>query len=312
MEVVLYTNGESRLPVQIKWIYAKQEWPITGDQEVNLKAANHVAWAVHDAVSCAEIIHLNSARGLPLARFCHGPVVYTVHHAYEQTLADFYSQFPQVWFVTISDFQKKQLNLPRMRTIHHGVDMAKYRCQAAKQDYLCFLGRVAPPKGTHIAVEIAKRAGLPLKIAGEIQPAYQHYWETMIKPHVDGRMIEFVGEVSLEEKNELLGNARAMLFPIQWDEPFGLVLVEAMACGTPVLAMPGGSVREIVQEGVSGCVRSTVQGLVDCAKDSSFDPVAVRRYAEVFFPKERMVQDYLELYQGILSTQYPIEAQPAA
>jgi glycosyltransferase involved in cell wall biosynthesis len=312
MDVTLYTNGESRGPVRIKWIYEKQEWPITGDQEVNLKAANHLAWAVHDSLENADIVHMNSARGLPLSRFCRAPVVYTVHHPYEQALADFYSLFPQVCFVTISDFQKSEMKLSRVRTIHHGVDMGKYRFQAAKQDYLCFLGRVAPPKGTHIAIEIAKRAGLPLKIAGEIQPTYQGYWETMVRPNVDGQFIQFLGEVDVEAKNELLGNARAMLFPVQWDEPFGLVLVESMACGTPVLAMPGGSVNEIVKEGVSGCIRRTAQELADCARNCSFDPVSVRRYAETFFSKERMVREYLDLYQAIVREQHPTEAQPAA
>ncbi|HET7872205.1 MAG TPA: glycosyltransferase family 4 protein [Terriglobales bacterium] len=312
IDVTLYTNGESRTPVPMKWIYEKEEWPVSGDLELSLKAANHVAWAVHDAVDYADIIHMNSARGIPLTRFCRAPVVYTVHHPFEQSLADFYALYPQIWYVTISHFQKDQLGLPRMRNIHHGVDLSKYRFRKNKQDYLCFLGRVAPPKGTHIAIEIARRAGIPLKIAGEIQPAYQDYWQTMVKPKVDGRFIEFLGEVDLEEKNELLANARAMLFPIQWDEPFGLVLVESMACGTPVLAMPGGSVGEIVKEGVSGCVRSSAPELADCAVNCAFDPAGVRRHAETYFSRERMVQDYLELYQAILRDQIPAEVHGAA
>ena len=308
--VTLYTNGESSLPVPMKWLYEKQEWPIEGDTEVNLKALNHVAWAIRDALGSAEIVHMNNAPGLPLCRFADVPVVYTVHHAYEQPLADFYGQFPAVSFVTISDYQRKELKVPHARTIHHGIDMAKYRFQAKKQDYLCFLGRLAPPKGTHTAIDIAKRTGIPLKIAGEIQPLYREYWETQVKPHVDGRFIEYVGEVGLLEKNELLGNARAMLFPIQWDEPFGLVLVEAMACGTPVLAMPGGSVGEIVREGVSGYVRKSVQELADCIKDLRFEPRDVRQYANEFFSKERMVNDYIKLYTGILRDQYPAQAEP--
>jgi glycosyltransferase involved in cell wall biosynthesis len=311
LDLTLYTNGESSMPVPMKWLYEKQEWPISGDTDVNLKGVNHVAWAVHDALSSADIIHMNNASGLPLSRFCDAPVVFTIHHAYDPVFADFYSLFPQVSYVTISDFQKKELNLSQMRTIRHGIDTAKYCLQTSKQDYLCFLGRVAPPKGTHLAIEIAKRAGLPLKIAGEIQPAYRDYWETKIKPEVDGRFIEFVGEVTIEEKNELLGNARAMIFPIQWAEPFGLVLVEAMACGTPVLAMPGGSVEEIVKEGVSGNVRRTVQELVESVKNCTFDPVQVRRYADSFFSKERMVQDYVELYTGLVRDRYREQAEPS-
>ncbi len=310
IDVTVYTNGESDLPLPIKWLYEKQEWPIEGDTEVNLKALNHVAWAVRDAIGSAEIIHLNNAPGLPLCRFADVPAVYTVHHAYEQPLADFYCQFPEVSFVTISDFQRRELKVPHTRTIHHGVDMAKYSFEAEKQDYLCFLGRVAPPKGTHLAIDVAKKAGIPLKIAGEIQPLYREYWETKVKPHVDGRLIEYVGEVGLEEKNELLGSARALLFPIQWDEPFGLVLVEAMACGTPVLAMPGGSVGEIVKDGVSGCVRKSVEELAECAKNFSFNPRDVRQHAETFFSKEVMVSAYIDLYTAILRDRYPAQAEP--
>ena len=310
IDVTLYANGESSIPVSRKWLYEKQDWPLEGDIEFNLKMLNHAAWAVRDAVGSADLIHMNNAPGLPLARFSDAPTVCTIHHAYERTLVDFYGQFPEVFFVTISHSQRRGLKLSHARTIHHGVDLAKYCFKGKKQDYLCFLGRVAPPKGTHLAIDIAKKAGIPLKIAGEIQPAYRQYWENDIKPQVDGRLIEYVGEVGLEEKNELLSNARAVLFPNQWDEPFGLVLVEAMACGTPVLAMPGGSVDEIVKEGVSGCVRKSVQELADCVRNLNFAPDAVRRFASTFFSRERMVDDYIELYTRILYRQSPEEAEP--
>jgi glycosyltransferase involved in cell wall biosynthesis len=206
---------------------------------------------------------------------------------------------PGAHYVTISDFQRERMRMPRIRTIHHGTDPSRYRSNLKKQPYLSFLGRIAPPKGVHHAIEIAKKAGIPLKIAGEIQPLYQDYWERVVKPQVDGKFIEFIGEVGLEGKNELLGNSMAMLFPIDWDEPFGLVLIEAMACGTPVLAMPRGSVPEIVREGVSGHIRQTPAELAECAKNLSIDPAGVRRYMENFFSAERMVRDYLDLYSQI-------------
>ena len=141
-------------------------------------------------------------------------------------------------------------------------------CRAASRDYLSFLGRIAPIKGTHIAIEVAKKSGIPLKIAGEVQPIFQDYFDSQIKPHIDGKFIEYVGEVDLAAKNELLGNSLAMLFPIQWDEPFGLVMIEAMACGTPVLALPGGAVEEVVRDGVSGfvcqCVDEMAQRAAAC------------------------------------------------
>lgn len=312
IDVTLYANGESNLPVSRKWIYEKQDWPLEGDTELNLKLLNHAAWAVRDATGSADIIHLNNPPGLPLSRFTDAPAICTVHHAYEPALADFYCRFPEVFFVTISRSQRKELKIPHVRTIHHGIDLSKYCFQPKKQDYLCFLGRVAPPKGTHLAIDIAREAGIPLKIAGEIQPLYRQYWESQVKPHVDGRFIEYVGEVGLEGKNELLGNARALLFPNQWDEPFGLVLVEAMACGTPVLAMPGGSVEEIVKEGVSGYVRKSVRELADCAGSLHLEPAAIRHYAGTLFSRERMVNDYIALYRWILRGKYPERAEPVA
>jgi glycosyltransferase involved in cell wall biosynthesis len=311
IDVVLYTNGDSRLPVPTKWLYEKEEWPLSGEVEANLKALNHSAWAVQDALGSADVIHMNNAPGLTLSRFSPDlPMVYTVHHAYEPVLSNFYGLFPKVSFVTISEFQRQKLTVPRSRTIHHGIEMAKYHFNAAKEPYLCFLGRVAPVKGTHLAIEIAKKTGIPLKIAGEIQPLYRDYWEQSVKPQVDGRFIEYVGEVGLREKSELLGKAAAMVFPIQWDEPFGLVMIEAMACGTPVLALPGGSVGEIVKEGVSGCVRSSVNELAACAKNLDLIPELVRKYAETLFSRERMVSDYIELYSEILGETYHAEAEP--
>jgi glycosyltransferase involved in cell wall biosynthesis len=301
VDLTLYTNGESTLPVPTKSLYEEDEWPIVGEAEASLKALNHSAWAVEDAMrDGADIIHLNNAPGLSLARFTDIPVVYTVHHAYEQPLSDYYAHFPEINYVTISDFQREKLVTPRIRTIHHGIDLANYTFQDKKEDYMCFLGRVAPQKGTHVAVQIAKKSGIPLKIAGEIQPIYRAYWEREIEPHVDGKFIEYVGEVGLADKNVLLANSIAMLFPISWDEPFGLVLVEAMACGTPVLALPGGSVSEIVKEGFGGRVRDTAEELAICARNIDIKPATVRAYVEKFFSAERMVDDYIELYSGLL------------
>lgn len=300
IDLTLYTNGESTLPVPMEWLYEKQDWPLPGEAEASLKGLNHVAWAVKKASGEADLIHLNNAAGLPLSHLTDAPVVYTVHHAYEQPLNKFYEGFPEVAFVAISDFQRSRLRVRNARTIHHGVEMAKYILQENKQEHLSFLGRIAPPKGVHLAIEIAYKSGIPLKIGGEIQPLYKDYWEQAVKPKVDGKFIEYVGEVGLKEKNELLGSSMAMLFPIQWDEPFGLVMIEAMACGTPVLALPGGSVEEVVKDGVSGWVRRSPEELAECARNLDFQPSKVQAYAEENFSSDRMVERYIELYSEIL------------
>jgi glycosyltransferase involved in cell wall biosynthesis len=301
VEVVLYTIGASTVAVETRWIFEQEDWPIPGVVEASLKGLTHCSWAIKDAAGEADVIHLNNAPGLSFSRFVSTLFVHTVHHPFEPSLTSFYSQFPDVSYVTISDFQRPKLPLPKLRTIHHGIELSSYRLRQRKQSWLAFLGRIAPPKGTHLAIEIAKQAGIPLKIAGEIQPVYKGYWEEKVKPHLDGKFIEYVGEVGPKEKNELLGNAMAMLFPIQWDEPFGLVLIESMACGTPVLAMPGGSVEEIVKEGVSGHVRSSVAELARCAKNLQLDPAGIRHYVQKYFSVDRMIDDYVQLYSEIIS-----------
>lgn len=300
VDVTVYTIGESTIETPTRWLYPRSQWPVHGELECTLKALNHSSWAVAEAAGEMDIIHCNSAPALSFSRFIDVPMVHTVHHTYDQAYAAFYESVPEVAYVTISNSQRSKLRMPRMRTIHHGVNASIYPVGKGKRQYLSFLGRIAPPKGTHLAIEVARKAGIPLKIAGEIQPAYAEYWERMVKPHVDGKFIEYVGEVALPEKIELLANSLAMLFPIQWDEPFGLVLIEAMACGTPVLATPGGSVPEVVKEGVSGCVRSTTDDLARCATNLNFDAEAVRAYMEEFFSVERMTRDYINLYTEIL------------
>ena len=193
--------------------------------------------------------------------------------------------------------------MPQVRTIHHGIDAGLYRFTAQKQQYLSFIGRIAPVKGTHLAIDVAKRTGIPLKIAGEVQPDHRAYFESKIKPHLDGNLVEYVGAANLEAKNELLGNSMAMLFPIQWKEPFGLVMLEAMACGTPVLAMPGGSVSEVVREGVSGYICRSVREMANRVTNLGIQPATARRYVEENFSIEKMVGEYITLYKETLNNE---------
>jgi glycosyltransferase involved in cell wall biosynthesis len=299
-DVVLYTVGESALEVEKRYLFEKGRWPIEEEIFGSLQDLNHSSWAIRDAAGDCDLIHLNNAPGLAMTRFISRPCVYTMHHVAHPILSGYYSYFPEVQFVTISRFQQAKEVMPKLRTIHHGLKMALYTPQERKQDYLAFLGRIAPMKGTHLAIEVAKRAGMPLKIAGEVQPLFKDYFDAEVKPHIDGKNVEYVGEADLDDKNELLANARAMLFPIQWDEPFGLVLIEAMACGTPVLALPGGSAAEIVEEGVAGYVCRTVDEMVQRARELNIPAAVVRKHAEDNFSAKRMAADYLQLYREML------------
>jgi glycosyltransferase involved in cell wall biosynthesis len=310
-EVVVYTNGASTIDTEKRWLYPTPEWPIKGEIYANMRELNHTSWAVSDAAGDCDIIHLNSVAGLSFSRFVGSSFVYTIHHPHIEELSEFYGYYPDVHFVTISDFQLRQERLPLLRTIHHGIDISLYDFQPRKQDYLVFLGRIAPIKGTHLAIQVAKATGLPLKIAGEVQPMFREYFETCIKPEIDGKFIEFVGEADLQAKNELLGNARALLFPIQWDEPFGLVMVEAMACGTPVLALPGGAVEEVVAPGVSGFICSSVADMAEkvVSLPGSIRPAAVRKYAEDSFSLGAMVDQYVTLYREIMQVSDGVKPQ---
>lgn len=299
-DVTVYTNGESTLKAEIRWLYPKHEWPLSGESAGVTREINHNSWAMAEADQHCDIIHVNSALAVPLSRFTTSPVVCTLHHPFEASLAELYAQNTQVSYVSISAHQASRHTDMALRVVHHGVDMKQYRFSESKQPYLCFLGRICPIKGTHNAIEIAKRAGMPLKIAGEVQPMFREYFETKIKPHIDGRNVEFLGEAGPSLKNELLSNATAVLFPVEWNEPFGLVMVEAMACGTPVIAFPGGAVEEIVNNGISGRICGNVDEAVASLKTDTFYPRLVRGWAERKFSAHVMAKQYYQIYAGLL------------
>jgi len=309
IEPVVFANGESTVRGEVRSLYPQAEWPLKNDQRDFIKDLTHATWAAEHARDC-DLLHVNSAPALALSRRAGKPLVYTIHHPLEQPLLDFYRLHPEVDYVAISDFQRRQHLLPKIRTIHHGIRMQDYRAPQGPRDYFAFLGRIAPVKGTHTAIAVAQRTGVPLKIAGQVQPIYRDYYETKIKPHIDGKFVQYVGEVDLAGKNELLGKALALLFPIEWPEPFGLVMIEAMACGAPVLAFPGGSVEEVVKSPVSGYVCKGLDEMVVMAQRLPLDSQKVRAYVAEHFSVDRMVEKYVSLYQA-LQKQKPIAGEVA-
>ena len=300
-DVVVYANGESRVGCEVRFCFEQSAWPPDPQENTTLKLLEHAAWALSDILRDPfDIVHLNDALTIPLSRFLSVPVVYTLHHPHEPELSRLYARYPDVSFVAISDAQRSREALARIRTIHHGIRVEDYVYEEEKSDYVCFLGRIAPVKGTHLAIEAARKAGVSLKIAGEIQPMFRQYWETQVLPYIDGSVIEYVGEADHQRKTDLLANARALLFPIQWNEPFGLVMIEAMACGTPVLAFRGGSVNEVVADGVSGRICSSVEDMGSWAIDPQLAPHDCRAYAERYFSIDRMVEQYEAVYAELL------------
>ena len=295
-QVVVYANGDSEVSCELRWRYRHKEWPLPDANAGLYKSMTHLAWAVADAGADVDVLHLNDGIGASLSPLLGRPAVMTMHHPHEAGLASLYRDHPDLHYVAISQSQAAEHDVAQVTVIHHGIDTDDYTFREDKADYFAFLGRLAPYKGAHLAIDIAKRAGRPLKIAGEIQPAFRDYWEREVRPHVDGRQIEFVGEADHAAKNELLSRASALLFPIEWEEPFGLVMIEAMACGTPVLALRRGSVPEIIEDGVTGWVGDTVDDLVARARDLRLSAQACRDSVERRFSIDEMGRHYEALY----------------
>ncbi len=304
-EVVVYGNGESDTPCPVKWCYEHAEWPPDGSLRSQLKNADHTAWAMKDASTWADIIHLNDVVGLPFTRFIDVPTVLTIHHPHDPELSEQYVRYPNTCYVAIADWLAREEPMPNVRVVHHGIRVSDYRLSTGKEDYVAFLGRMAPCKGPHLAIAAALAAGVKLKLAGEVQPLFSDYWEREIEPRLDGDQIEYIGEADFATKIDLLANATALLFPIQWQEPFGLVVIESMACGTPVLAFPGGAVEEIVRNGINGWICSDVADMARRIGSLDFDPASCRAFVDANFSVEKMADAYVEIYAHTINPLKP-------
>jgi glycosyltransferase involved in cell wall biosynthesis len=213
-----------------------------------------------------------------------------------------YHRFYDLPFVSISDAQRKPLPQAKfVATVYHGLPLDLHAPNLAPSgNYLAFLGRMSPEKRPDRAIAIARAAGMPLKIAAKVDRADEDYFHGVIEPLLDGCDVEFVGEINERTKTEFLGQAKALVFPIDWPEPFGLVMVESMACGTPVLAFKSGSVPEIIDDGVTGRIVSTTDEALEALPDVlALDRSAIRQRFEQRFSSARMASDYVDVYRAI-------------
>jgi glycosyltransferase involved in cell wall biosynthesis len=244
----------------------------------------------------------------PLSRRHAVPNITTLHGRLDiPDLVPIYGEFPEMPVVSISDAQRGPLPMANWQgTIYHGLPLDLYTFREKPGDYLVFVGRISPEKRVDRAIEIAKRTGMKLVVAAKVDKVDEQYYEAEIEPLLDHPLVEYIGEVNEREKDELLGNAYAFIFPIDWPEPFGLAMIEAMACGTPVITVPLGSTAEIIEQGVNGFICETMDDIAQAVVDvSRIDRRLCRRSFEERFSAPRMARDYVELYRRLLAARDP-------
>ena len=252
---------------------------------------------------------INDHSGLPAAAIgglIEKPVLHTIHGPLDGEGGAIYEQIAQVapgiGFISISMNQRKpKPDFPWVANCPNALDFSLYPVKPHRGEYLLFLGRMSADKGCHRAIDVAFSAGLPLKIAGKKrEPLEQQYFDEFVAPHLSDE-IEYLGEVTHGEKVELLQNARATLFPIEWEEPFGLVMIESMACGTPVIATRWGAVPEVIEHGRSGIIVDDYRLMAAAIEEADrLEPFELVRYAQEHFSPERMVDDYLRAFRSVL------------
>jgi glycosyltransferase involved in cell wall biosynthesis len=303
-DVTLFASGDSRTRAKLDAVFDRAPSERIG----------HTFWELQHALNCFkrhgdfDVIHDHTGLlGLALGSLLSTPLVHTVHGPLTGHPGELYQQIvdmaPRTHLVSLSMSQRAPLpELPWVANVPNALDLSVYPFRRERGDYLLFLGRMSPDKGAHRAVAIALEAGLPLKLAGKCaEPAEQEYFDALVRPHLGGDR-EYVGEVTHGEKVELLQHARATLFPIEWPEPFGLVMIESMACGTPVVATRYGAVPEVIEEGVTGIIVDhwrQMEGALAAADE--LDPNTLRRSVEQRFTPERMVADYVAAYEAVLA-----------
>jgi glycosyltransferase involved in cell wall biosynthesis len=301
-QVTLFATGTSKTSASLHATFAHgyaddlSLWPWEACELFNLAAAVERA-SQFDLIHCQAMYW---PMALPFSRLCRTPLVQTLHHAPTAPELALWSRYPEVPFIAISREQARLLDgLNVVGVVQHAIDTDAFAFRATPDDYLVFLGRFTEGKGVLPAIDIARRAGMRLLLAA----AENDYYRDVVAPHVDGAAVRYVGEVDHAGKVALLGGARALLYPVQSGEPFGLVLAEAMACGTPVAALDRGAVREVVDERVTGGIYDTVEALSAALPSVlSLDRAGVRRRAVERFGIARMVSEYVSVYERVLAS----------
>lgn len=314
-EVTLFASGDSKSAAELKACCPRalrlhetsminRDAPLLLMQEQALGAASGQYDIIHS--------HLDFL-SFPMSRRARAPVVTTLHGRLDlPELQPMFNEYTDLPVVSISNAQRKPLPQANWAgTVYHGIPKNLYSMHERPGSYLAFLGRIAPEKCPDHAIEVAKLVGMPLRIAAKVDPADDAYFKQRIERLLDHPLIEYVGEINDAEKNDFLGEAAAVLCPYDWPEPFGLVLIEAMACGTPVLAYRQGSIPEIIEHGVTGYICDNIGEMAQAVAGlSRIDRTRCREIFEKRFTVERMVKDYLAIYDSVVAASHRPRLMP--
>lgn len=305
-EVTLFASAEAKtrarlIPVRDQAIRLDPE-PLKSDLAAHMTMLAEVL----DRADDFDVVHFHTDMlHFPFFQGLADKTVTTLHGRLDlKDLPEVYERWPQFGLVSISDDQRCPLLAANWKaTVHHGMPGDLYRFSSSPEGYLAFLGRISPEKRPDRAIEIATRLGKPLKMAAKVDAADKAYWETVIQPLVGGNpLIEFVGEIGDDQKSAFLGGAEALLFPIDWPEPFGLVMIEALACGTPVVAFRSGSTPEIIEDGATGFLVDTMDQAVAAAGQAHrLDRESIRARFDLRFSATAMARRYLDVYGDLLA-----------
>ncbi len=304
-EVTLFASGDS---VTSARLVAACRRSLRLDKHCVDQMAHHLLMLEHvfQRANEFDVVHFHvDYLHFPLSRRQQFPQVTTLHGRLDiADIAPLHREFREMPLVSISDAQRDPLPWANWQaTVYHGLPENLYRFRSKSENYLAFLGRISPEKRVDRAIEIAKRLGLPLKIAAKVDLVDKDYFDGVVAPLLRDPLVQFIGEIGEGEKDEFLGNAHALLFPINWPEPFGLVMIEAMACGTPVIAYRHGSVPEVIEEGKTGFVVTDLEDAVQAARRiPELDRKHCRDVFEQRFTAGRMAANYLQVYERLIST----------
>ena len=302
-DVTLFATGDSRTKAKLDYVYEHGPSEQIGR---SLPELRHV-FACYARADDFDVINDHTGPlGAALGGLLQTPVVHTVHGPLNGEPGEVYEGLgavaPGVGLISISMNQRRpQPDLNWVANIPNALDLEHYPCKPHRGEYLLFLGRMNHEKGAHRAIAVAMELGLPLKLAGKVrEPKEKEYFTEFVEPHL-GDQIEYLGEVNHGTKVELLQNARATLFPIEWEEPFGLVMIESMACGTPVIATRHGAVPEVIEDARSGVIVDHFREIpAALERADEIEPLECRRYVEECFAPERMVADYERAFEALL------------